>query len=131
MNKLVKIGTLMVLIFAILGSSLQGANATSMGGGVSEKIIGIDLGTTQSVISYSSNGKTIIIPNDQGNRLTPSMVSFKGNEILVGDSAYNSMTTNSQNTLFDVKRYVIHTKYIHKNHIIHTHLFNHTQIYWT
>ena len=47
---------------------------------------------------------TKIIPNDQGNRLTPSMVSFKGNEILVGDSEYNLMATNSPNTLFDVKK---------------------------
>ena len=112
MNKLVKIGTLMVIIFVILGSSLQGVSGASMG----EKVIGIDLGTTQSVLAFSENGKTIIIPNDQGNRLTPSMVSFKDNEILVGDSAYNSMITNSQNTLFDVKRFG--NKYIHKkNHV--------------
>eukprot|EP00486_Rosalina_sp_Unknown_P011589 CAMPEP_0201592788 /NCGR_PEP_ID=MMETSP0190_2-20130828/190590_1 /ASSEMBLY_ACC=CAM_ASM_000263 /TAXON_ID=37353 /ORGANISM="Rosalina sp." /LENGTH=741 /DNA_ID=CAMNT_0048051721 /DNA_START=194 /DNA_END=2419 /DNA_ORIENTATION=+ len=76
------------------------------GTAVSEKIIGIDLGTTQSVLAFSQNGNTIIIPNEQGNRLTPSIVSFKGDEILVGDSAYNTMTSNSQNTLFDVKRFI-------------------------
>ncbi len=92
----------MVIIIAILGSSLKGVSASPTVS-TNEKIIGIDLGTTQSVLAFSSDGKTTIIPNDQGNRLTPSIVSFKDNEILVGDAAYNAMTQNSKNTLFDIK----------------------------
>ncbi len=92
----------MVIIIAILGSSLQPTAAQSIG----EKIIGIDLGTTQSVVSYTSDGKTTIIPNDQGNRITPSIVGFTQSEILIGDPAYNQMGKNPRNTIFDVKRYV-------------------------
>ena len=119
MKRLVNIGTFMVIVIAILGSSLQGVAATSQTNMINEKVIGIDLGTTQSVLAYSSDGRTIIIPNEQGNRLTPSMVSFKGNEILIGDAAYNQMTQNSHDTLFDVKRYVL------QHHIYHNSQNNH------
>eukprot|EP01084_Bolivina_argentea_P016241 30419_1 len=106
-SKLTKIATLMVIIIAILGSSLKGVSASPTNTVFTgEKVIGIDLGTTQSVLAFSIDGKTTIIPNDQGNRLTPSIVSFKDNEILVGDAAYNAMTQNSKNTLFDIKRFI-------------------------
>eukprot|EP01083_Nonionella_stella_P085019 235450_1 len=102
LKNLTKIVTMTVIVIAILGSSLQPTAAQSIG----EKIIGIDLGTTQSVVSYTSDGKTIIIPNDQGNRITPSIVGFTQTEILIGDPAYNQMGKNPKNTIFDVKRFI-------------------------
>eukprot|EP01083_Nonionella_stella_P006956 20117_1 len=107
-SKLSKITATMMLVFCILASSLRCASAMpSHGGGIhGSKIIGIDLGTTQSVVSYSADGKTIIIPNEQGNRITPSIVGFTKDEIVIGDAAYNQMSKNVKNTVFDVKRFI-------------------------
>jgi heat shock protein 5 len=70
-------------------------------------IIGIDLGTTYSCVGASKNGRVEIIANDQGNRITPSYVTFleAGNR-LVGDAAKNQATINPENTVFDVKRLI-------------------------
>ena len=70
-------------------------------------IIGIDLGTTYSCVGvYKSKGVVEIIPNDQGNRITPSYIAFTENGRLVGDSAKNQATTNPASTIFDVKRLI-------------------------
>jgi molecular chaperone DnaK (HSP70) len=53
--------------------------------------IGIDLGTTNSVVSVLKDGKAIIIPNDEGHRVTPSIVAFTDKEILVGNVAKNKV----------------------------------------
>jgi molecular chaperone DnaK len=69
------------------------------------KIIGIDLGTTNSVAAVMSGGEPIVIPSAEGERLVPSVVAInKNNERLVGRVARNQAITNSQNTIFSIKR---------------------------
>ena len=71
------------------------------------KIIGIDLGTTNSVVAVREGDKVTVIPNAQGNRLTPSVVGFteKG-ERLVGQVAKRQAITNPRNTVFSIKRFM-------------------------
>jgi len=69
------------------------------------KIIGIDLGTTNSAVAVMEGGEAKIIPNPEGNRTTPSVVSFKGEEIIVGDAAKRQAITNP-NTVLSIKRHM-------------------------
>ncbi|HEY9765127.1 MAG TPA: molecular chaperone DnaK, partial [Chroococcales cyanobacterium] len=71
------------------------------------KVIGIDLGTTNSVVSVLEGGKSIVITNTEGNRLTPSVVGFtKSGERLVGQVAKRQAITNPENTVFSIKRFI-------------------------
>ncbi|KAJ7816760.1 heat shock protein 70 family [Mycena olivaceomarginata] len=72
----------------------------------SSKAIGIDLGTAYSCVGVWQEDRFEIIANDQGNRTTPSYVSFSDNERLVGDAAKNQVEMNPTNTVFDVKRLI-------------------------
>ena len=72
-----------------------------------EKIIGIDLGTTNSVVAVVEGGEATVIPNPEGNRLTPSVVAFtEKDETLVGDPARNQRVTNPTRTIYSVKRFM-------------------------
>ena len=70
------------------------------------KIIGIDLGTTTSCVSYWDGSKFNIIPNAEGDRTTPSVVAFTDAGELVGKSAKNQSITNVENTVYEVKRFM-------------------------
>ena len=76
------------------------------------KIIGIDLGTTNSCVSVMENGEVKVIANPEGNRTTPSVVSFKNGEIIVGEAAKRQAVTNPD-TIMSVKR---HMGTDHKEH---------------
>ncbi len=72
-----------------------------------EKIIGIDLGTTNSVVAILEGGEPVIIPNSRGDRLTPSIVAFSDKrEILVGQVAKNQIVINSERSVSSVKRHM-------------------------
>ena len=71
------------------------------------KIIGIDLGTTNSVVAVMEGSEPAVITNPEGNRLTPSVVAFtKGDERLVGQVAKRQAVTNPENTVFSIKRFM-------------------------
>jgi molecular chaperone DnaK len=70
------------------------------------KIIGIDLGTTNSCVAVMEGGQPKVIANAEGTRTTPSVVSFKGNERLVGTPAKRQAVINAENTIFSSKRFI-------------------------
>ena len=69
-----------------------------------KKIIGIDLGTSNSCVSVFENGETVVITNSEGKRTTPSIVAFKDGERKVGEAAKRQAVTNPKNTVYEVKR---------------------------
>ena len=70
------------------------------------KIIGIDLGTTNSCVAVMEGGEPVVIPNAEGGRTTPSVVAFKKGERIVGQPAKNQMITNPEGTIYSVKRFI-------------------------
>ncbi|EER19158.1 heat shock protein, putative, partial [Perkinsus marinus ATCC 50983] len=92
-----------IAIFAYVVSLVLGAKEEEK---VSGPVVGIDLGTTYSCVGIYKNGRVEIIPNDQGNRITPSYVAFTDEERLVGEAAKNYVAIDPQNTVFDVKRLI-------------------------
>ena len=79
------------------------------------KIIGIDLGTTNSCVSVLEGGEPVVIPNSEGNRTTPSVVAFKGDEELVGETAKRQAVTNVKNTISSIKRFMGQDKKVEAN----------------
>ena len=71
------------------------------------KIIGIDLGTTNSCVSVMEGNEPVVIPNAEGNRTTPSVIAFvEGGEIKVGDPAKRKAFTNQTKTVYSIKRFM-------------------------
>ena len=71
------------------------------------KVLGIDLGTTNSCMAIMEGGKPVVIPNAEGGRTTPSVVAFtKTGERLVGQAAKRQAVTNPLNTVFSIKRFI-------------------------
>jgi len=73
---------------------------------MSKFAIGIDLGTSMSCVAVRRNNKVEIIANDQGNRITPSIVAFNETERLVGEPAKNQAPMNPENTIYEIKRFM-------------------------
>src|SRR5665647_3273677 len=77
---------------------------------MAKKIIGIDLGTTNSVVAFMEGGQAKVIPNKEGQNTTPSVFAVtKDGKRLVGELAKRQAVTNPENTIFSVKRFVGHT----------------------
>src|SRR4030081_4034079 len=71
------------------------------------KAVGIDLGTTNSVVAVMEGGEAVVIPNSEGGRTTPSVVAFtKGGERLVGQLARRQAAVNPENTVSSIKRFM-------------------------
>src|SRR5438552_10893420 len=71
------------------------------------KVIGIDLGTTNSCMAVMEGGEPVVLENSEGRRVTPSVVAFtKSGERLVGDAAKRQAVTNSRNTIYSIKRFM-------------------------
>src|SRR5580765_4985703 len=74
---------------------------------MANKVIGIDLGTTNSVVAVMEGGEPSVIVNQEGSRITPSVVAFtKEGERLVGQVAKRQAVTNPENTVFSIKRFM-------------------------
>src|ERR1700679_2638103 len=74
---------------------------------MADKVIGIDLGTTISVVAVVQGGDPVVIPNAEGGRTTPSVVAFtKDGERLVGQIAKRQAVTNPENTIYSAKRFI-------------------------
>src|SRR5436190_19234207 len=71
------------------------------------KVLGIDLGTTNSCMAVMEGGEPVVLENSEGRRVTPSVVAFtKSGERLVGDAAKRQAVTNSKNTVYSIKRFM-------------------------
>src|SRR5919205_196910 len=71
------------------------------------KVLGIDLGTTNSCMAIMEGGEPLVLENSEGKRTTPSVVAFaKNGERLVGDAAKRQAVTNSRNTIYSIKRFM-------------------------
>lgn len=90
----------MILLAAVVSAAEEAKSK------VEPPCVGIDLGTTYSVVGIWQGGTVEIIPNEMGNRITPSVVAFTETERLVGDGAKNQVAENPHNTIYTIKRLI-------------------------
>merc|ERR1711937_718555 len=92
------------MLFTLM--TISGVLADSKKKEIDGPVIGIDLGTTYSCVGIFKNGRVEIIPNELGNRITPSFVAFTDEERLVGESAKNQASNNPERSIYVVKRLI-------------------------
>ena len=94
-----------VVVSVVCAAVVLGA-ADDKSSKVEPPCVGIDLGTTYSVVGVWQGGEVVIIPNEMGNRITPSVVAFTETERLIGDGAKNQVADNPANTIYTIKRLI-------------------------